>query len=66
MTTGEIDAFAEERIRGAGGEPAFKGYAHPSGGNPFPGTACVSVNDVIVHGVPSKNGNASVCNARFF
>jgi len=53
MTTGEIDAFAEERIRGAGGEPAFKGYPHPSGGAAFPGTACVSVNDMIVHGVPS-------------
>ena len=56
MTTGEIDAFAEERIRGAGGEPAFKGYPHPSGGAAFPGSACVSVNDVIVHGVPSTNG----------
>jgi len=56
MTTGEIDAFAEKRIRGAGGEPAFKGYPHPSGGNAFPGTACVSVNDVIVHGVPSEDG----------
>jgi len=52
MTTDEIDRFAEERIRGAGGEPAFKGYPHPSGGEAFPGTACVSVNDAIVHGVP--------------
>ena len=55
VTTGEIDAFAEERIRGAGGEPAFKGYPHPSGGAAFPGTACVSVNDAIVHGVPSDD-----------
>jgi len=55
MTTGEIDTFVEGRIRGGGGEPAFKGYPHPSGGAAFPGTACVSVNDVIVHGVPSDN-----------
>jgi len=53
MTTLDIDRFAEGRIREAGGEPAFKGYPHPSGGSPFPGTACVSVNDEIVHGVPS-------------
>ena len=37
-----------------GGEPAFKGYPHPTGGAPFPGSACVSVNDAIVHGVPHK------------
>jgi len=55
MTTGEIDAFTEKRIREAGGEPAFLGYPHPSGGTAFPGSACVSVNDAIVHGVPSKN-----------
>jgi methionyl aminopeptidase len=55
MTTAEIDRFAEERILEAGGTPAFKGYPHPSGGEPFPGTACVSVNDEIVHGVPSAS-----------
>ena len=55
MTTADIDRFAEERIREAGGIPAFKGYPHPSGGEPFPGTACVSVNDEIVHGVPSAS-----------
>ena len=54
MTLGEIDAFAEKRIREGGGEPAFKGYPHPTGGAPFPGSACVSVNDAIVHGVPHK------------
>ncbi|NIL99580.1 MAG: type I methionyl aminopeptidase [Acidobacteria bacterium] len=54
VSTGEIDGFVEKCIREAGGEPAFKGYPHPSGGAPFPGTACVSVNDEIVHGVPSE------------
>ena len=54
ITTDEIDSFVDERILGAGGKPAFKGYPHPSGGAPFPGTACVSVNEEIVHGVPSS------------
>ena len=53
MTTDEIDAFAEERIRAEGGIPAFKGYPHRGDGNDFPGTACVSVNEEVVHGIPS-------------
>ena len=54
VTTLEIDAEAERRIREVGGLPAFKGYA-PSGHRPFPGTICACVNDEIVHGIPSKN-----------
>ena len=54
MTTLAIDRFAEGKIREAGGVPAFKGYPHPSGGPDFPGTVCASVNDEIVHGVPSE------------
>lgn len=53
MTTLEIDQFAERRIRRAGGVPAFKGYPHRGDGRDFPGSACVSVNDEVVHGVPS-------------
>ena len=53
VSTGELDEYAERRIRDGGGEPAFKGYPHPSGGLAFPGTICASVNDEIVHGVPS-------------
>jgi methionyl aminopeptidase len=48
VSTGELDAIAEEHIRGAGGVPSFKGYSHP----PFPGTICASVNDEVVHGIP--------------
>lgn len=48
ITTAELDALAEEHIRGAGGIPSFKGYSHP----PFPATICASVNDEIVHGIP--------------
>ena len=48
ITTAEIDAYAEELIRGAGGVPAFLGY------HGFTGSVCTSVNDEIVHGIPGK------------
>ena len=48
VTTLELDEFAETYIREHGGIPAFKGY----GG--FPGSICASVNEQIVHGIPSK------------
>jgi methionyl aminopeptidase len=59
VTTGELDAIAEEYIRAHGAEPVYKGYV-PRGSRgwanipPFPGTICSSVNDVICHGIPSK------------
>ena len=49
VSTGELDALAEDMIRTAGGVPAFKGYRG------YPGTLCTSVNDVIVHGIPNGN-----------
>ncbi len=48
ISTYDIDQFVENRILEGGMIPAFKGY----GG--FPASACVSVNEVIVHGIPSK------------
>jgi len=54
ISTMEIDRFAEQRIRQAGGEPAFKGYPHRGDGTDFPGSACVSINDEVVHGIPSE------------
>ncbi len=48
ISTLELDRFAETLIRLEGGVPAFKGY----GG--FPGSLCTSVNDQIVHGIPSE------------
>lgn len=48
VSTLELDEIAESVIRSEGGIPAFKGY----GG--FPGSICASVNDQIVHGIPSK------------
>jgi methionyl aminopeptidase len=46
-STGELDALAEEMILAHDGRPAFKGYRG------FPATLCTSINDVIVHGIPS-------------
>lgn len=48
ITTAEIDRIAEERVRAAGAEPAFKGY------HGYPATVCASVNEQVVHGIPSK------------
>jgi methionyl aminopeptidase len=46
ITTGELDRIAEQFILERGGKPAFKGY------HGFPATLCISVNDVVVHGIP--------------
>lgn len=51
VTTAELDAAAEEVIRKHGGIPVFKGYP---GAYPFPATLCVSINEELVHGFPSK------------
>ena len=47
VTTAEIDRVAEARVRAAGAEPAFKGY------HGYPATICASVNEQVVHGIPS-------------
>ena len=49
VSTLELDELAEALIRAEGGVPAFKGY----GG--FPGSICASVNEQIVHGIPSRS-----------
>ena len=48
ITTLELDQLAEAAIRGKGGLPAFKGYRN------FPRTLCVSINEEVVHGIPSN------------
>lgn len=48
VTTQEVEGFADARIRELGGEPAFKGYRG------YPASICTSVNDEVIHGVPSK------------
>ncbi|MFE5324575.1 type I methionyl aminopeptidase [Paenibacillus sp. NPDC056579] len=47
ITTKELDQIAEEYIRSQGATPSFKGY------NGFSGSICASVNDELVHGIPS-------------
>jgi methionyl aminopeptidase len=47
VSTADLDALAEREIRGAGATPSFKGY------HDYPATICTSVNEEIVHGIPS-------------
>ena len=47
VSTKDLDRLAEEFIRAEGGEPAFKGYRG------FPASICASVNEEVVHGIPS-------------
>ena len=47
QTTGDIDAYAEQRIREMGATPSFKGY------HGFPASICASINNEVVHGIPS-------------
>lgn len=54
VSTYDLDVYAERLIRDAGARSAFKGYTTPSSGTKFPSVLCTSVNDEIVHGVPSQ------------
>jgi methionyl aminopeptidase len=47
VTTAELDEVAEKRILKAGATPAFKGY------HGYPATICASINDEVIHGIPS-------------
>jgi methionyl aminopeptidase len=47
MTTADLDAYAEKRIREMGATPSFKGYQG------FPASICSSINNEVVHGIPS-------------
>ncbi len=48
MTTADLDAYAEKRIREMGAIPSFKGY------HGFPGSICACINNEVVHGIPNK------------
>ena len=48
MTTGDLDRHAEKRIREMGATPSFKGY------HGFPASICASINNEVVHGIPSS------------
>ncbi|MDR1732978.1 MAG: type I methionyl aminopeptidase [Synergistaceae bacterium] len=53
VSTAELDRVAEKYIELSGGTAAFKGYRPFHAAVPFPGTVCASVNEEIVHGIPS-------------
>ena len=53
ISTASLDAYAEAEIRGLGGVPSFKRYQ--IGNSVYPASLCVSVNDVVVHGIPSPS-----------
>lgn len=52
ITTEELDTIAEDHIRSRNAEPAFKGYR--MGNNTYPASICSSIDEVVVHGIPSK------------
>ena len=55
ISTYELDKIAEKTMRDNGAIPAEKGYPSGVKGVPaFPGSICASINDVVIHGIPSK------------
>ncbi|MFI5794310.1 type I methionyl aminopeptidase [Streptomyces sp. NPDC051677] len=50
----ELDELAHETLRGAGATSPFLGYRPSFAPTPFPGVICASVNDAIVHGIPTR------------
>lgn len=53
ITTQELEAFAEKMIAEAGAKSAFKGYYTQAAGTKYPFVLCTSVNEEVVHGMPS-------------
>jgi methionyl aminopeptidase len=53
-STAELDDVAEAYIRDQGATPSFKGYGGNGARAPFPASICTSINDEIVHGIPSN------------
>ncbi|MFU8804342.1 MAG: type I methionyl aminopeptidase [Bradymonadaceae bacterium] len=55
ISTWELDEIARAVLGTHDATSAFEGYSHEHGGAAFPGVLCTSVNDAIVHGIPSKD-----------
>jgi methionyl aminopeptidase len=53
VSTAELDAVADAYIQDQGATPSFRGYGGNGGRAPFPASICTSINDEIVHGIPS-------------
>jgi methionyl aminopeptidase len=54
VTTQDLEVVAEKMMADAGAKPAFKGYFVQSAGSKYPFVLCTSINDEIVHGMPSR------------
>jgi methionyl aminopeptidase len=55
VTTADLDALALRMTADAGAEALFKGVRSPQAKHPFPGAICASVNEQVVHGIPSRD-----------
>ena len=55
VTTGRLDSIALQMTTDAGAEALFKGVRNPHARIPFPGAICASINEQVVHGIPSDN-----------
>jgi methionyl aminopeptidase len=54
VTTQDLEAAAEKMISDAGAKPAFKGYYTQAAGTKYPFVLCTSVNEEVIHGMPSS------------
>jgi len=55
MTTAWLDSIALQMVADAGAEALFKGVRSPAARIPFPGAICASINEQVVHGIPSED-----------
>jgi len=55
VTTGQLDGIASQMTAEAGAEALFKGVRTPTSKIPFPGVICASINEQVVHGIPSED-----------
>jgi methionyl aminopeptidase len=54
VETIEIDRWVQNWIKRAGGKPVFLGYRQPKNHTPYPAAICISINNEVIHGIPSK------------
>jgi methionyl aminopeptidase len=54
IETIELDRWVQNWIKKAGGKPIFLGYKQPKNPSPYPAAICISINNEVIHGIPSK------------
>jgi methionyl aminopeptidase len=54
IETIELDRWVQNWIKKAGGKPVFLGYKQPKNPSPYPAAICISINNEVIHGIPSK------------